>query len=383
MPTILDHVRLVGEEDLSRRPFDALDALVLSQVVYMPMEGLTPVEGQCTLARLWDFLEEEGADRDFDPFQRKRFQLVGECAKQPRYAQWMIHSYVNHIDTQQETQFAAACFKLPDDHTVISFRGTDWSLAGWKEDLNMSFMTVPAQQDAVEYVQREAARTGDRLTLVGHSKGGNLSVYAAIQVPSTTQMRLHRVYSFDGPGVDAPTLHSEGFQRVCKRVESYIPQSSVVGMLLYHQPVYTVVRSASLGILQHDALTWQVKKGAFVELENLDSVGKLTDETLHAWLAEMNCEDRRLLVDTLYQVMAASQEETITGIVEDWQGSALRMLEALREVDPSVRKSVRKMIRSLFGTGAVQIVRSILPNSLADEIFKKAPSEDEAEKENR
>lgn len=361
MPNVQDHAEEFGMKSLSQRPFDEIDGLILTQVVYMPMEGLLD-HGECaTLLELWDFLNQRYPEGFTDPFQRKRFELLGVCAKQPRYTAFEIHHYENNIDDEREMQFGVCSFDLPDGQTYIAYRGTDWSLTGWKEDLNMSFMTVPSQHEAVEYAHHIAEKNDNALMMGGHSKGGNLAVFAGARVNSETRERIRRVYSYDGPGVDEETLNSEEYELLSERIESYLPQSSVVGMLLSHHPVYSVVRSKSLGILQHDAMTWQVQDGAFVKLKDLDLRGRLTDETLHAWLKGMDMDSRRLFVDTLYRVLAAAQVETLDGLVKDWQESSLRILEALREIEPETRKSVRRMLGSLFSVSATEALRSILP----------------------
>lgn len=238
----------------------------------------------------------------------------------------------------------------------------------------MSFMTVPAQLEAAKYVEALAQAVSGELILAGHSKGGNLAVYAASAATQAARERIARVHSFDGPGFDQGILNSLGYRLIRDRVESYLPQSSVVGMLLYDHPPYTVVQSKSLGILQHDAMTWQIRDGAFVILEDVDLASRLTDETLHAWLAGMEAQERRLLVDTLYQVVAAAQMDTVSGLVEDWRDSSLKMLEALRELDPQVRKSVRRMLGRLFSTGAAGAVRALLPHNLLGSLQQKEDS---------
>lgn len=376
MPNIRDHAVLIGEETLEERPFDPIDGLLLTQIVYMPMEGFLDRGQRATLKELWGFLEKQYPQGFEDPFQQKRYLLTEACASMPRYRDWEAHHYYSKIDPEREMQFGVCSFDMPHGQTYIAYRGTDWSLTGWKEDLNMCFMTVPSQREAVEYAQRIAAENGNALLLGGHSKGGNLAVYAGARVDGATRERIRRVHCFDGPGVDEETLHSEEYALLSQRIESYLPQSSIVGMLLHHHPVYTVVHSKSVGILQHDAMNWQVKDGAFVTLKDLDLSGRVTDETVHTWLKGMDIEARRLLVDTLYQVLEASQRETLDGLVKDWQESALKMLEALRELAPEVRKNVRHLLMSLFSISAKETLRNLLPHVLRRE--PAAPEELEA-----
>lgn len=364
MPNIRDHAVAVGAQDLTLRPFDALDALVLSQLVYLPMEGHLTYGRTTTIAQAWDFLRENVDPSGFDRFQKKRWALFETCAGLARYQNWTLADYVNEIDTGREMQFSACTYRLPGGLSCVAYRGTDLTVVGWKEDLNMSYMTVPSQHEAAEYVLRAARKTGDALVLCGHSKGGNLSVYAAATTDASTRERIRRVYAFDAPGVDEETLHSRGYDLISSRIESFIPQSSVVGMLLNYHPVYTVVEAATIGILQHDAMTWQVENGAFVTLAGVDVTGRLTDETIHAWLAGMDMEERRFLVDTLYQVVDAAQAELVTDLATDWLESAGRMLEAIRGLDQKTRRNVLRLLHSLFSTGAGEIVKLVITELL-------------------
>ena len=172
MPNIQDHALATGGYTLAQRPFDALDSLVLTQLVYMPMEGLMDRGQRPTVAQAWAYIREHVDYERLDTFQKKRYRLFECCAGLPRYRDLAMHDYVNIIDGTLEMQFCACTWDLSAGESYIAFRGTDLTIAGWKEDLNMSFMTVPSQKEAVAYTER-MARRGVALRLGGHSKGGN------------------------------------------------------------------------------------------------------------------------------------------------------------------------------------------------------------------
>lgn len=365
MPNIRDHANALGEQPFHARPFDEIDSLILTQIVYMPMEGLLKEGESATVSALWDFLREQFPEGFQDPFQQARYELTRDCAMQPRYGDLRLHSYCNEIDHEREMQFAACAFDLPGEETYLAFRGTDMTLVGWKEDLNMSFMTVPAQREAVAYTQRIAEQSPrSALLLGGHSKGGNLAVFAGVWVDERTRERIRLVYSFDGPGMDQETLSHAAYGEISPRIESYLPQSSVVGMLLHYHPVYTVVQSASNWILQHDAMTWQVVDGAFVRLRELDIRSRLTNETVHTWLKHMDMHSRKLIVDTLYEVLSVSQGDSLEGLITDWHQGYLNILVALRELEPEMRKNVRRLLGSLLSAGALGVIRGLLTQAL-------------------
>ena len=166
----------------------------------------------------------------------------------------------------------------------MAYRGTDNSIAGWHEDFDMGYASpVPAQSEAVAYLRR-MAEAGRPLHVCGHSKGGNLAAYAAAFSDEATQELLQDIYSFDGPGLDEAALESEGYARIRPRLRSYIPQSSVVGLLMGYHTDYTVVHAQQVGILQHDGLSWQVDGPRFQRDEEVDAGARILCEGLHSWL---------------------------------------------------------------------------------------------------
>lgn len=361
MANLLAYVREFGALPFSAHPFGAVDSLALTQIVYMPMEGLFPSDKPVSVADLGEFLTLEYPDERFaDFFQRKRCEFSKVCGKAVRFASLPILDYNSVFDPEKETQFCACTFALPDGNRFIAFRGTDLTVTGWKEDLNMSFEPVPAQREAVNYVERAASAFSGSLLLGGHSKGGHLSLYAAAHAAPEVQRRILCAYSFDGPGVDAETLGGEGYARVKERVASYIPQSSVVGMLLCYHPVYTVVKSTSVGLLQHDALSWQMKNGEFETLQGLDLSTRITDEALRKWIDSLTLEDRRMLTETVFRIISAIDSENLDPLVKDFTGSSLKMFGAVRKLEPERRADMRRLMRELYASGAGEAVRMLL-----------------------
>lgn len=362
MPNLLDYVQSLGQNTFSDLPFSAPDSLVLTQIVYLPMETL---QGQSvTVSGLYTHLAQTYPDGFTDTYQKKRYRLIQACAESDRFASIQITDYINHIDPHQETQFCAATFHLPDGGRYVAFRGTDLTIAGWKEDLNMSFMRVPAQREAVCYVEKTAAAYHGPLLLGGHSKGGHLALFAAAHVPAAVQNRLIRAYSFDGPGVDEDTLSSEAYEHIKARVESYIPQSSVVGMLLCYHPVYQVVRSNTIGLLQHDAMTWQIKNGSFETLPGLDVSAHVTDEALRQWIDHLSLEDRRKLTDTVFYIVSALDSDTVDPLMQDFPASSRKLFNAFRKLDPETRAHTRRIIGDLFSSGASEAAHLLLPATM-------------------
>jgi len=192
MPNLQAYVHELGHLPFSERPFGPPDSLALTQLVYMPMEELPMPDGSATVAQLWAYLKKAFSDGLDDFFQNRRYDFTEACAESIRFYDLPVLRYVNHIDPAQETQFCACTFALPDGGRYVAFRGTDLTVAGWKEDLNMSFQPVPAQREAVAYVEAAAEDFDGPLMLGGHSKGGHLALYAAAHVSEAVQRRIVR-----------------------------------------------------------------------------------------------------------------------------------------------------------------------------------------------
>ena len=373
MPNLLAYLQAHGHEPFAERPFCVLDSLVFSQIVYMPMEGFLDHGETATIAGLAAFLRRAYPDGLADPFQRKRFDCTLHCAQCVRFADVAVSGYENRVDPERETQFCACTFALPGGDRYVAIRGTDLTLAGWKEDLNMSFMPVPAQQAAVDYVQCAAGASGGSLMLGGHSKGGHLALYAAAHCSPEAQARLASVYSFDGQGVDEETLLGEGYARVAPIIQSYIPQSSVVGMLLCYHPVYQVVKSNALGLFQHDVLSWQVDGCGFETLQGLDLGTRVTDEALRQWIDRLSTPDRQLLTHTVFRLISEVDPETIDPLVQNPTASSLRLISAFRRLEPETRAEMRRMLTDLFSSGASEAVRMLLPGTFRRFVETPAP----------
>ena len=211
----------------------------------------------------------------------------------------------------------------------------------------MSFLpVVPAQVYAAEYLNAAADHTAGKLYVTGHSKGGNLSVYAGVKCREDVRERIVSVWSNDGPGFGKGMLEDPQYLDARHLIHTLVPKSSVIGMLLEHDENYTVVSSRQTGILQHDGLTWNVLGGSFVHLQAVSEECKRTDRTLNRWINEMSPEQREQFVEAIYRILSAGNSLTLTEYVN------LKRHPSLREFDPQVRKTVSKTLAALLGENA-------------------------------
>ena len=245
-------------------------------------------------------------------------------------------------------QFAAVHILLDDGTTYIAFRGTDDSLVGWKEDFNMVYKSpIPSQIAAKEYLNATIKFGFRKYRLGGHSKGGNLAVYAAVECDERIKNRIINVYSNDGPGFQKGMINSSKYQLMKPKITSIIPESSIIGLLLEHHEEHVVVKSNQIGLLQHDALTWNVLGTNFITIDKLSSESIIINQTVTNWLSEIDDMKREQFVDTVYDVI------TKTGITKlsDFNNVTLKQMNAfvkgISELDNDSKHMIFEIIKAL------------------------------------
>lgn len=356
MPNLLDYLAWRGDLPLQSAPWCDVDSLLMACLCYVQLheaEGdtrLTPGQMQPPLFR----------DKIVNRFFEKCRSLYDIMAQSVRFGDIELHHYEDIFDQEREMQFAAVSADLPDGTCLIAFRGTDATLIGWREDFNMSYESpVPSQTEALRYLQMIAGQTERPLRLCGHSKGGNLAVYAATYAPEAVQARIERVWSFDGPGLDDASSACEGYARIKPRITSMIPQGSVIGLLLAYHVNYRVVQAKAMGFFQHDAFTWQIYGPCFVEAEDVNASSRLLDDTLHDWLTHCTPEERKRFVDTVFDILMSTNARTFGEMTDEKLRSLGAMLTATRGVDGDTILLFLRLVSSFLRIGAGNVWEQI------------------------
>jgi len=307
MGSMFDYLSWRGDLSISTVPITPVDSLIYSTLVYLDFGGIVPKD-MCHPIPL--HVAADAFLRLTDAEQRVRVKsdldLLRAAAEAPRLRNTRLAFYRSKLIPEEETQFAAMAFLLEDGTVFLAFRGTDYSLVGWKEDFNMSFQdSVPAQREAAAYVREFADSWPVLLRLGGHSKGGNLAVYAAAKAGPDIQKRILQVYNLDGPGFTESLMGDPGYLAMVPKIATYIPESSVIGILLEHEEPYTVIRSRQVGPLQHEVYSWEIMAGNFLTKEEISSGSRFIDRTVKNWIADMSAEQRSAFVEALFDLVSS------------------------------------------------------------------------------
>lgn len=369
MAGIIDYIKWRGDLDFNASPFNPVDNLIISELSYMKFADILRETDGLPLKDVASLYLDSSVN-NLGLLLTGDFNLLLELmAKSCRYGDLILKECVEIIDETVETQFSAMTVELSTDVAYIVFRGTDDTLVGWKEDFKMSFLdVVPAQKEAVTYVNRVAVDYGyNAIYIGGHSKGGNLAVYSAIHGNEAVKDKIITIFNNDGPGFKQQLLDSKEYKDIANRVLTFIPQSSIVGMLLEHEESYQVVQSSQKGALQHDGFSWKVMGADFVYLTDVDDDSIMVDMTIKKVLNTLDLEQREAFTNTIFDIISVNENRTLVDIRKDGLKSLYTISKNYKRLDKNTKKAIHETVSLLFGEG----FRSFLEVKNADQWNKK------------
>lgn len=304
MANIFDYLTDVQYDSFYDLPLNELDILALTELTYLSFDNLLDESDN----RLLDIATHVPRESTMLT-NKERLQLLDQLSQHKRFKNSKLSNFVNEIDTEQQKQFAAMTYRLNLDTYLIVFRGTDDSIIGWKEDFHLTYMKeIPAQKHALEYLEEFFTQHPKQKVIVaGHSKGGNLAVYAASQIRPELQDKISAVYTYDAPGLQAHLTETTGYQDVIPKIHRFVPQGSVIGMMLEVPDTPIVVKSTALGgIAQHSTFSWQTEDNHFVQLEAISSESLQIKDTLKEWVDSVPDEELELYFDLFFGTILES-----------------------------------------------------------------------------
>jgi len=346
---MLSYLRQYGSTPLSVLPLSDVDRLVFAQLSYVDLslaQRGTSLPQALSCAR---FNSSDSATAVRFAFQHKDDQaLCALLAASSRYAAFTLVDYACVYAPQVESQFAALTLRLPCGALLIAFRGTDNTLAGWKEDVNMAFLpATPSQLTARDYVSHWAAGK-NVLELCGHSKGGNLALYAAAACPEAVQQRIRCAVSFDGPGLTDALMASGGYARIADRMRVIMPRASLVGRLFAQPPSVMLVESRLFGTLQHYPYLWRINGTAFQQAESGALGAAILSSSVMGLLQRVPPQTRERFIEAVYEIISAAQAETVNDLLRHWSRSALAMARRLRQTDRATYKLFLQVLTAFW-----------------------------------
>lgn len=358
MKNMLDYIKEFGHVSFEERAFSEIDALVLTELEYLPLEKVVPSdengENFVTVKEIAEYMQEHKQELfDENPMMitQERHEVSQVIADAPRFQSLKFFGVVSEWDKDTTKQFAAITVEVEPSVRLVIFRGTDDTLIGWKEDFLMTYSPlVAAQTDAKEYLAKQASLWDGDLMISGHSKGGNLAIYAAATQVEDVQLRIVDIFCFDSPGLYRSVLETKGYQNIVPLAMRYIPQDSLVGLMLESEVPYVIVKSNATGAMQHSAMTWEIEDGQFIKMEKLTKNSQLNDQTFKKWTESVSDEELELFWNVFFELLFSVGIDTVNDLYGEFMHYVQEFLKAAGNMDEEKRELLTRIALLLVST---------------------------------
>ena len=366
MAGLFDYLDWRGDLTFEEAEFNEVDSMILAWLSYVALDGVVPEEcSEHTAITIEEASAQFVKTHDVEKilketvsFTKSSVLMLQKLALCNRFRSLKLTGFVNHIDYKKETQFCAMTVLLGKNRYAVVFRGTDEHLISWKEDFNMSFLPViPAQNMALSYLEGVAARIRGKFYVCGHSKGGNLAVYAGVRAAFQVRRKILEIYNHDGPGFYDLNGLGNAFEEMLPKIHTYVPETAVVGMLLEHAGEPVVVKSSGRGLFQHDAASWEILGPKFVTVDKVSDTSRMIDDILKNWLKETSNEERAVFVDTLYKILETTQARSLDDLNAEKGRIANVVLKEINGLSKETKNMLGKTLGALFKEGN-QVIRT-------------------------
>ena len=358
MKNMLDYIKEFGHVSFEERAFSEIDALVLTELEYLPLEKVVPSdengENFVTVKEIAEYMQEHKQELfDENPMMitQERHEVSQVIAEAPRFQSLKFFGVVSVWDKDTTKQFAAITVEVEPSVRLVVFRGTDDTLIGWKEDFLMTYSPLVAgQTDAKEYLAKQASLWDGDLMISGHSKGGNLAIYAAATQVEDVQLRIVDIFCFDSPGLYRSVLETKGYQNIVPLAMRYIPQDSLVGLMLESEVPYVIVKSNATGAMQHSAMTWEIEDGQFIKMEKLTKNSQLNDQTFKKWTESVSDEELELFWNVFFELLFSVGIDTVNDLYGQFMHYVQEFLKAAGDMDEEKRELLTRIALLLVST---------------------------------
>ncbi len=359
MTNMLDYIAWRGDLSFVLDPVNEIDNLIFSTLAYLHMDDLIAPEEKITIEELYSRYKAAGEiplTTLYDPAP-----LLTAAAASRRFRNVICRDYESITDEKTHLQFSAVIFEIGAGTVFAAFRGTDFSMTGWREDFYMTTDTeIPAHRTSVDYLNRTCGRGVRRIYAGGHSKGGNLAVYAGAFSSLSIRRKIRCIYSNDGPGFLDNILHTKEMQRVFRKTVHIVPENSIIGLLLPNQADPLIVRTSKKVMESHDPYSWNVKGNTFERAEELAAVSVFMIDVFNRWLSSISDEKRKMFIDTIFDACIEAGIKSTLQLHENPVATYSALLSALNKTDPEMKKLVSDLVVQLGKTGSGAFVEEIM-----------------------
>lgn len=324
MATLKHFLKKYGQDSFEKTEFTECDYLVLTVLSYANFKNTIyfnkkSKEGFIDLSVFGKASLIEKLSKNYLTLGNSYINFLELLFQSRRYEDVKIGYFYDYFSEHKEIQFFALSF-LIDNKYIVVYRGTDNSINGWKEDFNMAVKShVPSQVEARNYLEKRLTDfSRKKVTILGHSKGGNLAYYSYFNIPKRKRNRIVKVYNFDGPGfMDDKYDYSEYNMKLFK----LIPEDGVIGCLLDGTSNHEIVKSTRINVAGHDMLTWVLdRKNDFKSLKRMDDHTPFYyafSESINEWVNKYDPKYLKEMVDFIFTFVDTNNIFTLNALFKD------------------------------------------------------------------
>ncbi|MFQ9329191.1 MAG: Mbeg1-like protein [Streptococcus sp.] len=319
MAHLIDYIEKVENLTFDQEPLNILDKVCINEIGYLTYEKWLTASDLKKPINLHDFAEGKELNPDYSfMVTKERVELAEAMVRSRRFASMSLSNYRSVLDKEVEKQFAAMIFSLPElDYHQLVFRGTDDSVIGWKEDFQLTYSReIPAHRSAMTFLEDHLPNLSGRITVSGHSKGGNLALYSAVQSSTALREKIAELLLLDSPGLMKSLLDKPSYQELKAKITVIRPQDSVVGVMLYWDRPAQLVAAEGIGFAQHNALTWEVDltTNDFVYVDQPTDLSQRLEETFQEWIETLPNQELKQVCDLVFDTILDSGIESLDDI---------------------------------------------------------------------
>ena len=343
MANINDYLNWRGDLPINKNfPFNEIDALILARFSYLPFHKIK-MNSKETIENISKRMKDFSND---DFIYNGDKELISNLGKSARFKEMLVTDFVRNTSKKHEEQFCAITIHVSNKEIYVSYIGTDSTINGWKEDFNMMFLEkIPCQISGMNYLTKIGEKHPFcKIRIGGHSKGGNIAIFSALNVAKKIQSKIIKVYNYDGPGFRKEIIEQYENSSILNKVETYIPQDSVVGRLLYHKEKITIVHSLEKGVLQHDIFSWEVLNDDFIYSEKITDESEDIDKTITTWFEETSNEQRKIVVDTVFDILYSTENENVKDLTQNIAKKVTKAIKAYNSISKEEKETINNTV---------------------------------------
>lgn len=358
---VIDYIDKYGDYSFKKKPLNEIDKLIFGLLSYVHYDGTVSYNSKDKrtvkqVAREFFKKNSKSDIRKNITAVRGSIKILNAIQDKKRYKDLFLYNDI--YITDEEQQFSALCIEIEPKLVYVSFEGTDQQISGWEEDGKMIYkFPVKAQKQAIKYLNKHFTFKNCKIIVGGHSKGGNLALVSAMYSNFLVRRKIVQIYSYDGPGLRRKQIISKRYKKAEDKLRHIIPNYSIVGLLLRHTNNYMVVKSRKMGIMAHDAQSWQVDGDDFVKVK-LSMSSKVLDHGILTWLDNYNEQERKEFVKELFQIFKKHNVTSLLQFVEEPR-LLIKLMKDTSNMDPIIKEMIKELVEILKEYSKQAVVTTI------------------------